>query len=302
MTLRRVVVTGGAGFVGSHLCERLVAGGISVTVLDDLSRGRRAWLPAAAHLVELDVRDRAGVGAAIAEAAPDAVVHLAALHYIPAVDEAPALAREINVEGTRNVADAVREASVPRVLFASTAAVYPDSAEPLRETVTPAPIDLYGETKAAGEELLAGSGAACVFARLFNVVGPRETNPHVLPEIVAQVASGAGEVSLGATSTVRDFVDVRDVGDALVELLHLPPNGHSAAYNVATGRGTSIAEIVELCSRAAGRRVRIAHDPARIRGVDRPSLVADIGAIERATGWRPAHSLQSTLAELLGAR
>lgn len=298
----RILVTGGAGFVGSHLTARLAERGDEVFVLDDLSRGREEWLPEGAHLQRVDLRDRDGVLAAVREAAPDKIVHLAALHFIPAVDGAPALARAINVDGTRHVADAVVASAPARVVFASTAAVYPDSPTAISETVALAPIDLYGETKVAGEQLLAAAaaavGASCALARLFNVIGPHETNPHVVPEVISQVAAGAESVALGAVHTVRDFVDVRDVADALVRLLDLPQAG-IAPFNVGTGHGTSIAELVALCGEAAGRTVAIEHDAERMRPVDRAHLIADPSALAAATGWLPAHTVAGTVSELL---
>jgi UDP-glucose 4-epimerase len=302
----RVLVTGGAGFVGSHAVELLVARGDEVHVFDNLSRGRREWLAQGVTLHEADLRDRAAVRAAIVTAEPEGVLHLAALHYIPAVDDAPEEARSINVEGTRLVIDALLAHPPGRFVFASTAAVYPDWSEPIGEAVPPAPIDLYGETKLAGErelERLRAAGAACVSARLFNVAGPRETNPHVLPEIVAQIAQGARELELGNVEPERDFVDVRDVGRALVGLLdaadRLDSGTEPAVYNVGSGRATSVAEIVELCARIVDRDVTVRRDLGRVRRVDRLRLVADTGAIRRDLDWSPEWTLERTLADLL---
>src|SRR5215211_6426784 len=151
---RRILVTGGAGFVGSHLVELFVDAGDQAVVVDDLSRGDRAWLHPQADLHELDVRDGTGLRRVLPQIRPDVVVHLAAMHFIPAVDDAPALARDINVGGTRALLDALT-LQPPRVLvFASTAAVYPDRHGPIGEWCPPDPIDVYGETKLEGERLL----------------------------------------------------------------------------------------------------------------------------------------------------
>lgn len=299
---RHVLVTGGAGFVGSHLCDRLVAQGHRVSVLDDLSRGKREWVPEGTTIYEVDVRDRDGVAAAFAAARPDAVAHLAALHFIPAVDNAPDLADAINVGGTRNVLDAARAHPPERVVFASTAAVYPNVSEPLSEELAPAPIDVYGRTKLAGEQLVSAfateTGAHCISARLFNVMGPRETNPHVLPEIVEQVRSGAQELELGNLDAERDFVDARDVADALSALLdHAQPGVD--AYNVGTGRSVSVADIVVTCGEIIGRPIPVNQVKERMRAVERPRLVADVSKIADAVGWKAQRSLRETLAELL---
>ncbi len=296
------LVTGGAGFVGSHLCDRLVAEGWRVSILDDLSRGKREWIPADVEIHEVDIRDRDGVAATFAAVRPDVVAHLAALHFIPDVDDAPELAHAVNVDGTRNVLDAARIHRPVRLLFASTAAVYANLSTPLSEAQLPAPIDLYGRTKLDGERLLeefaADTGVHCVAARLFNVMGPRETNPHVLPEIVAQVRGGAAELELGNLEPERDFVDARDVADALTALLvHAGPG--TSAYNVGTGRSVSVSDIVRTCEEIVGRKIPVRQVQERMRAVERLVLVADVTKIARAVGWRAQRSLRDTLAELL---
>jgi UDP-glucose 4-epimerase len=299
-----VLVTGGAGFIGSHLVEQLVGDGLHVSVLDDLSRGSREWVPTGVELHECDVRDAGGVRDIVERVRPDGVAHLAALHYIPAVDGAPELAGEINVGGTRNVLDACRSAPPRALVFASTAAVYPNLAEPISERISPAPIDVYGRTKLEGEMLLRRfaqeTGTRCCAARLFNVVGPRETNPHVVPEIVDQVRRGAMEIDLGNVEPRRDLTDVRDVAAAIAGLLLRGPAGFSV-FNVGSGRAMSVLEVVEECSAIAGRPLGIRQVPERIRAVERQMLLADTAAIAAATGWRPERDIRSTLAELLHA-
>ncbi len=298
---QRILVTGGAGFIGSHLVERLHAGGHSVYVLDDLSRGRRAWLPEAVGLDVADVRDRDAVRAVVVRIRPRTVVHLAAMHFIPAVDGAPELARDVNVEGTRAVLDALAAAPPARLLFASTAAVYPDRSGPIPETCPPAPLDVYGETKLEGERLVEGFGAETgtevVVARIFNVVGRRETNAHVVPELVEQVRRAAAPVRLGNLTPRRDYTDVRDVAAALAALLALAPP--PARVNVGSGRGVSVGELVAACGRAAGRPIEVEVEPTRLRTHDRQELVADSGLLHSLTGWEPRWSLEETLGDLL---
>ncbi len=303
MSARRALVTGGAGFVGSHLVEALAAEGCEVSVLDDLSRGSRVWLPPSCPLYEVDIRDREAVREAVEDARPEAVAHLAAMHYIPAVDDAPELAREVNVTGTANVLDALEHARPASVVFASTAAVYPDSGEPLPESVPAAPLDIYGETKLEGERLLerfaARASARCVAARIFNVMGPRETNPHVVPEIAAQLRGGAEHLELGSLEPRRDLTHVRDVAAALSSLLLGAPPGFTV-YNVGSGRAMSVRELVQACEAICGRSIPVRQAPARVRRVDRAVLVADVSALREDFGWRPSRDVESTLAELLG--
>jgi UDP-glucose 4-epimerase len=301
---KRILVTGGAGFVGSHLVERLRDRGHDVHVLDDLSRGKAEWLADGAALSRVDIRDAALVMETISHVEPTHVVHLAALHFIPAVDEAPALAHSVNVEGTANLLAALAAVPPAAIVFASTAAVYPNVEGPIDEAVAIAPIDLYGRTKVEGEEMLREFADAhatdVVLARLFNVVGRRETNPHVLPEIVDQLRSGAESVRLGALDTRRDYVNATDVASALTALLDDHPSGVSV-FNVGTGRAVSVQEIVDACGAALGRPIKIDHDATRLRKVDRPELLADSSALRRQTGWSPEWDLERTLADLLAA-
>jgi UDP-glucose 4-epimerase len=299
---RRVLVTGGAGFIGSHLVERLVAAGEHVAVLDDLSRGRRAWLHPEAELHELDVRDSAAVTRAVAQTAPDVVVHLAAMHFIPAVEGAPELARDVNVNGTRGLLHALRQRPPELLLFASTGAVYPDRRGPIDETCAPQPLDLYGETKLEGERLVAELGAStgtrCVVARTFNVVGRRETNRHVVPELVGQLRRRNMPVRLGNLESRRDYTDVLDVAAALHRLLSASPRS-ADTFNLGSGKSVSVAELVQICEEILSRAIEVEVDAGRVRTTDRAELVADPSLLRETTGWEPTRSLRETVAELL---
>jgi len=299
---RRILVTGGAGFIGSHLVERLVTAGERVAVIDDLSRGRREWLHHEAELHEFDVRDGDAVVRAIAQAAPDAVVHLAAMHFIPAVDGAPELAWDVNVNATRTLLDVLADRPPELLLFASTAAVYPDTRGPIAETCPPEPFDLYGETKLEGERLVrqfeSGAGTRCVVARIFNVIGKRETNPHVVPDLVGQLREGSSPVRLGNLEPRRDYTDVVDVAEALERLLSLPDDG-AGTFNVGSGRSVSVADLVRVCEQVLAGTVEVEVEPQRRRARDRAELVADPRLLQEATGWKPRRSLEETLMELL---
>jgi UDP-glucose 4-epimerase len=296
------LVTGGAGFIGSHVVEQLLAREAGeLHVLDDLSRGRREWLPRGVSLHQVDLRHADSVRGAVADVHPEVVLHLAALHFIPAVDEAPELAWSVNVEGTENLLEALSLAPPRVLLFASTAAVYSDTPGPIPETSPVAPRDVYGETKATGERLVAEfetqTGTRSVVARLFNVIGERETNPHVVPELVGQLRAGASTVRLGNLHTRRDYTDAVDVADALVRLLD--PDPVRTVFNVGSGRGVSVAELVSSCERILDREITVDVDRARLRKRDRTELIADVKLLRGVTGWAPKRSLEETLRRLL---
>lgn len=298
---RHVLVTGGAGFVGSHLVERLMATGDRTSVVDDLSRGRRDWLNPEVELHELDLRDAGAVKRAVGQLSPDVVVHLAALHFIPAVEGAPELARDVNVNATTILLDALATAPPELLLFASTAAVYPDRRGPVAESCAPGPIDLYGRTKLEGEQLVAKfaarTGTRCVVARIFNVIGRRETNRHVVPELVEQIHRKMSPVRLGNLDARRDYTDVLDVSDALHRLLTVSDGPNT--FNVGSGRSISVADLVRTCERIVGRPIPIEVDVEKLRTQDRRELVADACLLGETTGWRVERSLEHTLTELL---
>jgi UDP-glucose 4-epimerase len=299
---RRVLVTGGAGFVGSHLVEQLVEAGDRVVVFDNLTRGRHGWLPPAAELHELDIRDSTALDRAVRQTAPEIVVHLAAMHFIPAVEEAPKVARDVNVTGTRALLEALAPLPPKTLLFASTAAVYPDRPGPIDESCHPGPMDLYGRTKLEGERLVKQfaeqTGTRSVTARIFNVIGPRETNPHVVPELVEQLREGGTSVRLGSLDRRRDYTDVRDVATALHRLLRAPPNP-TAIFNLGSGRSVSVAELVDTCKELLGRPIEVTVEQRRVRAHDRAELVADAHLLRETTGWKPVRSLRDTFATLL---
>jgi UDP-glucose 4-epimerase len=297
------LVTGGCGFIGFALCRGLAAAGHLVAAYDDLSRGRAENLPDGARLIEGDIRDARRLAAAIAEIGPDAVIHLAAIHYLPDCAARPQETMDVNVDGTRHLLEACRAGGVRRVVFASTAAVYAPVDAPCSEDRTPVgPIEVYGESKLMGERLVEAfsreTAVASTTVRISNAIGRRETNPHVVPHIFDSLRAST-QVPLGSIEARRDYIDTRDIADAILAVL-----GASAGYqvfNVGTGVAHSVADIVAALGRILGRRIEILHDAARLRPVERMLLVADISRIRRATGWAPRVTLEESLRDLVDA-
>ena len=289
-----VLVTGGAGFLGVALVSELARQGHAVAVLDDFSGAKRTRLepPAGPHgsplhgarvravdlrLREADLRDRAAVEDAIAELAPAAIVHLAARHYIPWCEANPEQTHAINVEGTANLLAAAGAAGVDRLLLASTADVYAPARRRHAESDRLAPPSVYGASKLAAERLLAAHlarhpGAEGRALRLFNVYGPGETNPHVLPAILEQLHAG-DVLRLGRTDARRGWIFVEDAARAFAALLELPG---SDPVNLAGDRAASVDELIAVIARITGRPLRIERDPERMRPSDRPVLAADL--------------------------
>lgn len=300
----RLLVTGGAGFVGSHLVRLLLSQGRPVVVYDNFRAGRRESLASTSDLLSVydgDVRDHQSLRDAVQLYRPRAVIHLAALHYIPYCSSHPVETLEVNVVGTQVVLEACRDADVRRFVFVSSAAVYAPGDRAHKEDDALGPSDIYGLSKLFGEQLIhqfhGATGITSYIARLFNVYGPGETNPHVIPEIVEQLGRG-DRLELGNTSARRDLVHARDVARALVCLLEneTPPIG---VFNVGTGRETSVDEVIDLMEAELGRAIQVEHSPARMRPVDRPHLRADASLMRDKLGWRPTISLRQGLRELL---
>jgi UDP-glucose 4-epimerase len=277
--MTKVLVTGGAGFAGVAVVRELMRRGADVCVVDDFSVAARSRLQEFGDDIEvlpLDIRHVVPLEQAVHTVKPDTVIHLAALHFIPWCNAEPDRAVSINVQGTQNVLSAAADAGVGRVVIASTADVYAISDEPHSEAETPAPNGVYGIGKLAGEKLLQSwterTSAVGVAARLFNIYGPGETNPHVLPDICAGLRE-SDVLRLGNLTPRRDYIYVDDVARVLVDLAELgsPP----AQVNVGTGVSTSVEDILTMISELTGREIVVEQDPARLRAVDRPNLQAN---------------------------
>jgi UDP-glucose 4-epimerase len=300
---RSTLVTGGAGFVGSSLVRALLARDYTVTVLDSLVNGAQEHLPDHEHLRFLhgDVTDERDVDRALASGV-ESVVHLAAHHFIPYCDAHPAETIRTNVFGTQRLLEsAARSGSVRRLVFASTAAVYAPTTDAVKESDLVQPIDIYGISKRCGEEMVElfarRERISCVSARLFNVIGPRETNPHLLPDIIEQLTGADGRLELGNLLPTRDYIYVDDVADALVRLLESDVRG---SVNVGTGAAYSAREMVDEIEAILGKRLEVASVPERQRLGDRPVLLADNSRL-RDLDWRPAGDFRESLRRTLEA-
>jgi UDP-glucose 4-epimerase len=297
-----VLITGGAGFIGSRVARFLAPVADRLMVLDDLSIGRPDLLAPVGERVELvrrDVRDPRTV-ADVRSFAPDVVFHLAGIHYIPDCIRDPERTIAINTGGTANVLAGLRDVAVRSVVLASSAAVYSFSDRPLDEHAPMRSNDPYGTSKQLAERVITDfhrerPDVRCAAARLFNVFGPNDTNPHVIPRIVEQ-ATRSSDVRIGHLWPKRDFVFVDDVARALIAASSAP-NGFRA-FNVGTGTGTSVRQLVAAVGRATGRRLRPVEDEGSTRAVD-GHLVADPSRVRSELGWAPEVTLHEGLREIV---
>jgi UDP-glucose 4-epimerase len=299
------LVTGGCGFIGSMLCKKLAEKNRKVVVVDSLANGRRELVERLGPRVTLevaDLRDAKAMATIMERVRPSAVCHLAAIHFIPYCNQHPQEAVETNITGTLNVFEACRAHPPRMVVFASTAAVYAPSDDRHKETDAIDPIDVYGMTKRACEDLgkiyAMQSGAGCIGARIFNAVGPNESNPHFVPALIQQLLQGKRKVFLGNLEPSRDYISTSDLATALISLMDADQKGFDT-FNIGTGRGYTVREVVNMCSEILKSPIEIEQRADLIRKVERMSLRADVTKINKATGWRAEVELYDTLKGLL---
>lgn len=303
----RILVTGGAGYIGSHTVALLMSHGHSVCVVDNLSAGHREAVPADC-LVELDLMNRPALQQVMRDRRIDAVIHFAAFCYVGESVVDPAKYYQNNIVGTLSLLDAMRGAGVARIVFSSTCATYGVPLRvPITEDESQKPVNPYGFTKLAIERALIDYASAYGFApialRYFNASGAAENGKlgedhdpetHLIP-LVLQTALGQRphvqvfgcDYPTPDGTCVRDYIHVDDLADAHLRALERVRSGVFQAYNVGTGRGYSVREVIELAHAITGRPVPIVEAPRRAG--DPPELVAAADKARADLGWQPRH-------------
>jgi UDP-glucose 4-epimerase len=300
----RVLVAGGAGYIGSVVTAALLAGGHEVTVLDDLSTGHADAVPSGATLADVSLHDS---GAVLAEVRPEAVLHFAAKSLVGASQQHPEDYWHTNVGGSLALLEAMRAADCRRIVFSSTAATYgePDSV-PIREDSRTRPTNTYGASKLAVDHMLTSyavaHGFAAVSLRYFNVAGAaygfgerHATETHIIP-LALQVAAGQREsltiygddYPTPDGTCIRDYVHVGDLADAHLLALPAPEPGEHRIYNLGNGMGFSVQEVVDAVREVTGHPVPVEVGPRRAG--DPAQLVASSDRIRADLGWTPEHT------------
>jgi UDP-glucose 4-epimerase len=305
----RVLVAGGAGYIGSVVTAALLAGGHEVTVLDDLSTGHADAVPAGATLAEVSLHDSAAV---LADVRPEAVLHFAAKSLVGVSQQQPEDYWHTNVGGSLALLEAMRAADCRRIVFSSTAATYgePD-AVPIREDAPTRPTNTYGASKLAVDHMLTSyavaHGFAAVSLRYFNVAGAHgrfgerhAVETHLIP-IVLQVAAGKREAvqmygddwPTADGTCVRDYIHVDDLAAAhLLAVAHATAGRH-AVYNLGSGTGFSVREVIEACRTVTGHPIPAVTAPRR--DGDPAVLIASSEAATAELGWHPERTELTTI-------
>ncbi len=298
----RLLVTGGAGYIGSVVATRLVDAGHEVAVLDDLSRGHRAAIPAGAAHVECSLLDADATSRALASGY-DGVLHFAALALVAESVEHPERYHRGNFVGTLNLLDAMRAAQVRRLVFSSTCAVYGEPEQvPMPETLPTNPVNAYGNSKLAVDRMIADEcrahGLGAVSLRYFNVAGAsgelgedHEPETHLIPLVLQAAAGTRPHISVFGTdyptpdgTAVRDYIHVEDLADAHALGLDAATNaGEHRIYNLGNGTGFSVREVIEAARGVTGREIAVTEEPRR--SGDPAALVASSEKIRSELGW-----------------
>ena len=301
----RVVVTGGAGFIGKHLLDWLAANGHCARVIDDFSTGRPSHVAAGTQVDCLDLTTVSATDLAeiLSDYRAEGVVHLAGMHFIPDCLARPERTLAVNTGVTHTLIEALSRHPVERVVLASTMDVYAVEDRPHAETDAPAPSNIYGLSKFLSEETIAygyrrGVCLAGVVLRLANVYGPHETNPHLIPDVIDRLDNPDGtELVMGYLGGSRDFVFVEDVADVFGRAVIGAPKGFHR-LNVGTGNPVAVRQVVQTLQQLAGDKRPVRENPGAFRKFDRVSLTPSVKAAETMLGWRASRQIAEGLAEI----
>ncbi len=299
----RVFVSGGAGFIGSHLANQLHRRGHYVRVLDDLSSGEPSTLDAGINMTRGDVRDVPKLWSLLQGV--DVVYHLAARVSVPASVLYPREYNEVNVGGTVALLEACRDVGVERVILTSSATVYGNQAQqPIQEEASTHPTGPYAVSKVAAEQYLFTigklSGFETVALRIFNAYGPGQQLPPVhapvIPQVMRQILGGGSVIVYGDGSQSRDFIYIDDVVEALIQAA-TAPNIDQQIINVGSGVETSVRELIEQMATVVGMKANVLYNSEMSGGIAR--LVADLQKARQLLAYAPSVDLATGLQKLL---
>ena len=297
----KILVVGGAGYIGSVCAELLLDQGHGVTIFDNLSEGHRRALDPRAEFVEGDLVDRQLIEKTLAKQQPDAVMHFAANALVGESMQNPSKYFRNNIANGLNLLDAMISAGVEKIIFSSTCAIFgPPERVPIDEAMTPRPINPYGESKLAFEKILGWygeiHGLKFVSLRYFNAAGAsakfgedHRVETHLIPNVLKVALGQKPNLEIFGTdyetpdgTCIRDYIHIVDLARAHILALNVTRSGF---YNLGTGGGTSVRDVIDSCRKITGRNIDIVEKPRRPG--DPPRLIASSEKIKRELGWRP---------------
>jgi UDP-glucose 4-epimerase len=304
--MKKILITGGAGFIGSAVIAELQKHAYDIYVIDNLSFGNRNFISIPDdHFFNVDLLNEQELNLIVRNIDPHQIIHLAAIHFIPYCNAHPFESSNINIQGTIHLLKAACSLrALELVLFASTAAVYPITDTAIKETHALNPLDIYGLSKLAGEHLCnefhLRTKIPVAICRFFNAFGPNETNPHLIPEIQQQLNSGLRTIRLGNLTPKRDFIHTSDMATVIYLLMNKFKGGIDV-FNLGRGIEYSVSEIVEAFERQLGEKITIEIDPSKVRNVERMHLLADITKLKTFLNWDPKITIDEGIKTLINA-
>ena len=297
----KILVVGGAGYIGSVCAELLLDEGHQVGIFDNLSEGHRAAIDSRAEFVEGDLRDRQSIEKALAKHRPDAVMHFAASALVGESMQNPSKYFRNNIANGLNLLDAMVSVGIEKIVFSSTCAIFgPPERVPIDETMPMRPINPYGESKLAFEKILRWyseiHGLKFISLRYFNAAGASEkfgedhrVETHLIPNVLKAALGQKPNVEIFGTdyetpdgTCIRDYIHIVDLARAHILALSATK---SDFYNLGTGGGASVREVIDSCRKITGHKIDIAEKPRRPG--DPPRLIASSEKIKRDLGWKP---------------
>ena len=304
----RIFITGGAGFIGSHVVDECLSRGHTVCVYDNFAVGKREHLPEDnenLYVIKGDILDGTTLQSALVDFQPTHVLHLAALHFIPYCNAHPLETVDVNIKGTEQLFAVLNTRELPtlsRVLFASSAAVYAPSEDLHKEDEGEGPTDIYGTSKYAnefqGQVFHRRTGIDTVAARIFNAYGNRETNPHLVPEIIGQLKAGNTSLKLGNVTTKRSYIFTKDLARGLCDMIETNKFSEYTTCNIGSHDEYSAEEIVNLLREITGKDITYTSVANRKRKSDRPHLQPNLERIE-SLGWTEDYNIKKGLSEIV---
>ena len=302
----KVLITGGAGFLGSHVLQELSTENFEVFCFDDLSVGNISLVHSSSNFINGKIDHYDTVSSAVNSIKPDIVIHLAAIHHIPTCEANIGHACRVNVIGTETLLACLNKISFTGIfIFASTGGVYsPFTQELLSESSEILPIGVYTTTKVWCEEILKQESKKgeyqIINLRLFNMVGENETNQHLIPDILIQLAENKKIIDHGNLDPRRDLIHVKDVAKLikLITTKNFTSKSNFENYNVCSGKEFSVREIIDMCKVATSKTFYLSKDKARTRKIDRISQVGSNHKAQIEFGWTPKLEIQGAVNDL----
>lgn len=302
---KQIVITGGLGFIGHHLVRRLMSDGYFPIIIDNFSNSNREFLrhtPVSKFFfIRSEITNYKKIKNELKKFTPQAVIHLAALHFIPYCDSHPCQTFVVNIIGTQTMLEIAVEMKIKNFLFASSADVYKHIQRPLREYEPLEPLNIYGLSKKLGEELARFYSKKFKIRhnilRLFNVYGTDDITPHFIPAILSQLRM-SNKIQVGNLDSFRDYIYVDDVVEAIMRIITKGTFGNTI-YNIGTGKQNSGRQIIQILEKFLDKKIIVKQESRLIRQNDRPKLVACIKKFSQDYHWHPQNTLYNGLQKLI---